>query len=217
MKDVTHHHADLGDVILHYITAGEGFPLVLLHGIPQTCHEWRYVMPALSKKFRVIAPDLRGLGDSSHPVSGYDKKTMSDDMMNYNLNIVSIRIRNMIINHDIFHKYIAILFEINKLKNLVEIDLGYTEFSQLSLRIICRTLNPIISGYCAIKRLVFTNVGIGKTGIKALFQAIECNEFIEEVLVSGNNGTDDSMTEIIATLLHDTNKIRIKLFSNKKY
>ena len=49
MTDVTHHHADLGDVILHYITAGEGFPLVLLHGIPQTCHEWRYVMPALSK------------------------------------------------------------------------------------------------------------------------------------------------------------------------
>jgi pimeloyl-ACP methyl ester carboxylesterase len=65
---------------LHYITAGEGFPLVLLHGIPQTCHEWRYVMPALSKKFRVIAPDLRGLGDSSHPVSGYDKKTMSNDI-----------------------------------------------------------------------------------------------------------------------------------------
>ena len=80
MTDVTHHHADLGDVILHYITAGEGFPLVLLHGIPQTCHEWRYVMPALSKKFRVIAPDLRGLGDSSHPMSGYDKKTMSDDI-----------------------------------------------------------------------------------------------------------------------------------------
>jgi hypothetical protein len=115
----------------------------------------------------------------------------------------------MIINHDKLDKYIAPLFEINKLKNLVEIDLGYTEFSQLTLRTICRTLNPIISGYCAMKRLVFTNIGLGKTGIKALFQAIECNEFIEEVLVSGNNGTDDCITEIVSTLLHDTNKIRI--------
>ena len=76
----THHHADLGDVILHYITAGDGFPVVLLHGIPQTSHEWRYVIPHLANKYKVIAPDLRGLGDSSHPTDGYDKKTMSDDI-----------------------------------------------------------------------------------------------------------------------------------------
>ena len=76
----THHHADLGDVILHYITAGDGFPVVLLHGIPQTSYEWRYVIPQLANKYKVIAPDLRGLGDSSHPTDGYDKKTMSDDI-----------------------------------------------------------------------------------------------------------------------------------------
>lgn len=80
MTTVTHHHADLGDVLLHYITAGDGFPIVLLHGIPQTSHEWRYVIPHLAKKYKVIAPDLRGLGDSSHPTEGYDKKTMSNDI-----------------------------------------------------------------------------------------------------------------------------------------
>ena len=77
----THHHADLGDVILHYITAGDGFPVVLLHGIPQTSHEWRYVIPHLANKYKVIAPDLRGLGDSSHPTDGYDPRIASHNFV----------------------------------------------------------------------------------------------------------------------------------------
>ncbi len=80
MTDMTHHHVDLDDVILHYVRAGSGPVVVLLHGIPQTWYEWRLVIPYLSKKFTVIAPDLRGLGDSSHPTDGYDKKTMSNDI-----------------------------------------------------------------------------------------------------------------------------------------
>lgn len=80
MTTITHHDADLGDVILHYVTAGKGFPVVLLHGIPQTAYEWRYVIPHLAKKYFVIAPDLRGLGDSSRPAGGYDKKTVAHDV-----------------------------------------------------------------------------------------------------------------------------------------
>ena len=45
---------------MHYVIAGEGEPLVLLHGWPQTWYEWRDMIPTLAKKFRVIAPDLRG-------------------------------------------------------------------------------------------------------------------------------------------------------------
>ena len=41
MTDITRHYADLGDVLVHYLAAGEGHPVVLLHGIPQTSHEWR--------------------------------------------------------------------------------------------------------------------------------------------------------------------------------
>lgn len=74
------HFADLGDVLVHYRTVGEGPAIVLLHGIPQTSHEWRYVVPFLSRRYRVIAPDLRGLGDSSRPASGYDKKTVAHDV-----------------------------------------------------------------------------------------------------------------------------------------
>lgn len=80
MTGMRGHFADLGGVTLHYLTAGEGEPVVLLHGIPQSAHEWRYVMPRLAERYRVIAPDLRGLGDSSRPPGGYDKKTVAHDV-----------------------------------------------------------------------------------------------------------------------------------------
>jgi len=53
---------------------------VLLHGIPQSSYEWRYIIPHLTEHYTVIAPDLRGLGDSSRPPSGYDKKTIANDI-----------------------------------------------------------------------------------------------------------------------------------------
>lgn len=77
---ITHHVAELSDVRLHYVTAGDGPPVVLLHGWPQTWYEWRHVIPALAEHHRVIAPDLRGLGDSSRPEGGYDKKTVAGDI-----------------------------------------------------------------------------------------------------------------------------------------
>jgi pimeloyl-ACP methyl ester carboxylesterase len=75
-----HAHADLGDVRLHYVTAGQGPAVVLLHGWPQTWYMWRDVLPELARHHRVIAPDLRGLGDSSRPPGGYDKKTLAHDV-----------------------------------------------------------------------------------------------------------------------------------------
>ncbi len=77
---IEHRYADLGDVRLHYVTAGTGFPVVLLHGWPQTWYEWRHIIPALAQQYRVIAPDLRGLGDSSRPADGFDKKTVGNDI-----------------------------------------------------------------------------------------------------------------------------------------
>ena len=77
---VAHHYADVGDVLLHYVTAGDGFPVVMIHGYPQTWWEWRHQIPVLAEKYSVITPDMRGLGDSSRPISGYDKKTISDDI-----------------------------------------------------------------------------------------------------------------------------------------
>ena len=82
MADVAfeHHTARVNDVMLHYVIAGQGEPVVLLHGWPQTWYEWRKIIPALAARYTVIAPDMRGIGDSSKPVSGYDKRTVADDI-----------------------------------------------------------------------------------------------------------------------------------------
>ena len=77
---LTHHHVKLPEVTLHYVSAGEGDTVVLLHGWPQTWFEWRHVISQLAKNYHVIAPDLRGLGDSTRPLSGYDKKTIANDI-----------------------------------------------------------------------------------------------------------------------------------------
>lgn len=75
-----HRYATLSGVKMHWAEAGSGPPLVLLHGYPETWYEWRHVMPLLAGRFRVIAPDLRGLGDTSRPASGYDKRTVAADV-----------------------------------------------------------------------------------------------------------------------------------------
>lgn len=77
---ITHHSASVNEVKLHYVTAGAGDPVVLLHGWPQTWFEWRRIIPRLAERYTVIAPDLRGLGDSSKPATGYDKRTVADDV-----------------------------------------------------------------------------------------------------------------------------------------
>ena len=80
MGDIAHHEAELGDIRVHYVTAGEGPPLVLLHGWPQTWYAWRHVIDRLADQYFIVAPDLRGLGDSSRPLSGYNKQTIADDV-----------------------------------------------------------------------------------------------------------------------------------------
>lgn len=77
---LTHHHFDTGEVVLHYVRAGTGDPVLLLHGWPQSWYCWRKVIPALAQRYTVVAPDLRGLGDSSRPLDGYDKRTIAEDI-----------------------------------------------------------------------------------------------------------------------------------------
>ncbi|MFF0455751.1 alpha/beta fold hydrolase [Nocardia africana] len=61
--------------------AGSGPPLVLLHGWPHTRRIWHRVAPTLARSHRVIAPDLRGLGESERPAGGYDAGTVSVDIV----------------------------------------------------------------------------------------------------------------------------------------
>ncbi|MEV7522898.1 alpha/beta hydrolase [Streptomyces sp. NPDC091371] len=76
----TSRHAEVNGTRLHYVEGGSGEPLVLLGGWPQTWWQWNKVMPALARRNRVIAVDLRGMGGSAKPEGGYDKKTMAADL-----------------------------------------------------------------------------------------------------------------------------------------
>jgi pimeloyl-ACP methyl ester carboxylesterase len=76
----SHHTASVNGIQMHYVIGGQGDPVVLLHGFPQSWYEWRHIMPALAKNYTVIAPDLRGVGDSSKPITGYDGKTTAEDI-----------------------------------------------------------------------------------------------------------------------------------------
>jgi pimeloyl-ACP methyl ester carboxylesterase len=72
--------ADANGIKLHYLAAGKGEPILLLHGYAQTSHMWRPLIAKLAKTHTVVAPDLRGFGQSAKPASGYDKKTMAQDI-----------------------------------------------------------------------------------------------------------------------------------------
>src|SRR5271155_3602898 len=67
--------ASVEGVQLHYLTAGQGPTVILLHGYTQTSRMWRPIIPLLAEKFTVIAPDLPGIGDSDIPTNGLDMKT----------------------------------------------------------------------------------------------------------------------------------------------
>jgi pimeloyl-ACP methyl ester carboxylesterase len=69
------HDNDVDGVRLHYMTAGHGAPLILLHGYAETSLMWKPIIPLLAERFTVIAPDLPGIGDSAIPSDGLDMKT----------------------------------------------------------------------------------------------------------------------------------------------
>jgi pimeloyl-ACP methyl ester carboxylesterase len=72
---ITSRMAQAEGVWIHYLTAGRGPAVILLHGYTQTSRMWRPIIPLLAEKFTVIAPDLPGIGDSEIPSDGLDMKT----------------------------------------------------------------------------------------------------------------------------------------------
>jgi len=73
--------ASLSNAKIHYLKAGTGArTLVLIHGFGDTSHMWIPLFDAFGKDFTIIAPDMRGLGESSRPQTGYDKKTIANDI-----------------------------------------------------------------------------------------------------------------------------------------
>jgi pimeloyl-ACP methyl ester carboxylesterase len=75
-----HRKQQVNGATIHYVIGGKGDALVLIHGWPVTWYEWHKIMPALAEHYTVIAPDLRGMGDSEKTVAGYEKRNQAEDI-----------------------------------------------------------------------------------------------------------------------------------------
>lgn len=97
-----HQKAQVNGISMHYVVGGgNGDTVVLLHGWPQTWYEWRYVMPLLAKNnYTVVVPDLRGLGDTSKPSTGYDSRTTAEDIYQL-VSQLGFREKILLVGHDI--------------------------------------------------------------------------------------------------------------------
>src|SRR5262245_59485049 len=94
------HTAYVNGVKIHYLKAGTGrMPLVLIHGFGDTSHMWIPLFADFGHDYTIIAPDLRGLGDSSRPTAGYDKKNMANDIRALAKSLGSEKV--YVVGHDI--------------------------------------------------------------------------------------------------------------------
>lgn len=81
LDGVVHRYLDLPGLRMHVAEAGDGDPVLLLHGFPQHWWEWRDVIPRLAEHYRVICPDLRGGGWTDAPPGGYDSRQLTEDVL----------------------------------------------------------------------------------------------------------------------------------------
>src|SRR6202521_4395176 len=91
--------AEINGIKLHYLVAGNGDPIVLLHGYAETSQMWLPLIAKLADKHTVIAPDLRGFGESAAPADGYTKAAMARDIHALGKSLKCDRIR--LVGHDI--------------------------------------------------------------------------------------------------------------------
>ena len=77
---IEEHEVEVNGTTIHYLAAGDGDLVILVHGFAQSSHMWLPLIDKLARNHRVIAPDLRGTGGSAKPSDGYDKKTLAQDI-----------------------------------------------------------------------------------------------------------------------------------------
>ncbi|HMQ33237.1 MAG TPA: alpha/beta hydrolase [Chloroflexaceae bacterium] len=81
MSELRHAYADVNGIRMHYVTAGQGPLVVLLHGFPEFWYSWRKQIPALADHFTVVAPDLRGYNETDRPAWGYELDVLVADVL----------------------------------------------------------------------------------------------------------------------------------------
>ena len=80
LPNFSNHYAEVNGTQLHYVSGGKGEPLILIPGYPETWWAYHKVMPILAAEYHVIVVEMRGMGSSGKPTSGYEKKNMAKDI-----------------------------------------------------------------------------------------------------------------------------------------
>ena len=157
---VRHRTVAVPGVDLHVAEAGDGPPLLLLHGWPQHWWSWRRMIPSLAATYRVIAPDLRGLGWSGAPPGGYEKRTLAADVVALLDREGIDRVR--VIGHDWggFVSFLLALEHPERIERLVTLDITppwgpRPRLSQLAL--------PFVASY----QFVLGTPGLGERVLRA--------------------------------------------------
>ncbi|MDR6632645.1 pimeloyl-ACP methyl ester carboxylesterase [Phyllobacterium sp. 1468] len=132
----TDNFATVNGIRLHYVAGGEGKPLVLLPGWPETWWSYHKIMPELAKHYRVISVDMRGMGSSDKPADGFDKKTMASDISEL---VTQLGYKSAdIVGHDI-GAMVAFSFAANhpeQTHKLVLLDVGHPSAGYMKLSLL---------------------------------------------------------------------------------
>ncbi|HWF31597.1 MAG TPA: alpha/beta fold hydrolase [Solirubrobacteraceae bacterium] len=160
-----------GDVTLHLAEAGDGPPMLLLHGWPQHWWCWRRVIGRLARDHRVIAPDLRGFGWSDAPPGDYAKATLARDILAL-LDAEGID-RTAIVGHD-WGGYVAFLLALEhpeRVQRILALDIAPPWSDGLRAR---QLAVPLLAGYQVAlatpvlgRRLLTSGPGAVRTIIRA--------------------------------------------------
>ena len=125
LDGVEHRFVDLPNLRMHVAEAGEGDPVILLHGWPQNWWAWRRLIPLLAEHFRVICPDQRGFGWSDAPAGGYEKETLAEDVLQLLDALQLSRVR--LIGHDVggFVGFLICLKQPERVDHYLSLNTGH--------------------------------------------------------------------------------------------
>ena len=126
----------------------------------------------------------------------------SSDIQSFANQIVGIRFSGAIVSMKTTDSLLSKVFQPTLLNYIVDLDLSHIQLSYTSQSILCRAINPIISGYCSIKRLSLVKTTVGVKGSISIFESLTGNSFIEELFMTGNCFTDAAVPALAKCLSH---------------
>ena len=122
------HWADIGDLKVRYLDwGGDGPPVLALHGLASSAHWYDIVAPMLRDRYRLVAPDQRGHGQTTNAPAGYDWKTLSDDLAGL---LDHVGLEEVAVMGHSWGGNVAINFAANfpvRVKRLIMIDGGFLD------------------------------------------------------------------------------------------